>query len=160
MAGDYLAESLSISLKKKQFAARSGTGRFSGHDVLLLLPQTYMNNSGRSVTEAASYYRVSPDGIIAVHDEVELPFGEYRYKFGGGHKGNNGIRSMIQHLDTADFHRVRIGVGRPDNPHMTMADYLLSDFSKEELSHINTIFPGIEDMITDIINGSLNGVSA
>jgi PTH1 family peptidyl-tRNA hydrolase len=89
-------------------------------------------------------------GII--HDEIELPFGDFRVKFSGGHKGHNGLRSIIQHLNTADFYRIRIGIGRP-LPDIPVADYVLSNFSKEEVNCLSTIYPEIEKKIISILHG-------
>ena len=83
--------------------------------VAILLPQTYMNDSGRSVGPARGELKVEPDHIIVLHDEIDLPFGEVRSRLGGGLAGHNGLKSIKAALGTADFHRVRIGVGRPDS---------------------------------------------
>jgi PTH1 family peptidyl-tRNA hydrolase len=104
------------------------------------------------VQAAMQYYREEPANLIVMHDEVELPFGELKIKFGGGHKGNNGVRSIIQHVGSADFHRVRIGVGRPDHPEKTVADHVLGDFSAEEMRLINEMSPRIMEALREIIS--------
>lgn len=152
--GEYLAKRYSISVAKKMFSSISGKGRIEEEDALILFPQTFMNTSGVAVQSAIDYYRERPENLIVVHDEIELPFGEVRIKFGGGHKGHNGIRSIIQHIDTPDFYRIRIGVGRPVNSKMKVADYLLSDFSIEELKQIEEISPVIIEKIVQIITSS------
>ena len=101
---------------KKKFAGlyvdgRSGPG---GPRVGLLLPQTYMNDAGRSAGPARGALGVDLDRIVAVHDEIDLPFGEVRSRLGGGLAGHNGLKSLKKELGGADFHRVRVGVGRPD----------------------------------------------
>ena len=110
-----------------------------------------MNNSGLAVSEAMNYYNADPEDIIAVHDEIELPFGDVKVKSGGGHKGHNGLRSIIKHIGTAEFRRVRIGVGRPDNTNIAVADYLLSDFTPDELSNLIVIAPQISNQIKSLI---------
>ena len=107
-----------------------GEGTMLGRRVGLLLPMTFMNRSGQGVAEAARFYRIPVDGVLAVHDEVELPFGEVRLKEGGGLGGHNGLRSMEQHLGSRDFWRVRVGVGRPTSSRVTLADFVLNDFSE------------------------------
>ena len=107
-----------------------GEGRIEDRRVALLLPMTYMNRSGQAVAEAARFYRISVEHILAVHDEVELPFADVRLKEGGGLGGHNGLRSMEQHLGTRDFWRLRVGVGRPSSSRVTLADFVLSDFSE------------------------------
>ena len=97
-----------------------------GEKYIGAFPQTYMNLSGEAVVKLASYYSVSINDIVVLHDEVELPAFEVRYKYSGGHKGHNGIRDIITRLGNADFHRIRLGVARPGNPEIPVADYLLS----------------------------------
>jgi PTH1 family peptidyl-tRNA hydrolase len=93
-------------------ACRSGAAG-GDEQVVLLQPQTFMNESGRSVQPAAAFFKVEPGNVLVVHDELDLPFGDVRLKMGGGHAGHNGLRSIIQHLGTSDFPRLRFGVGRP-----------------------------------------------
>ncbi|HPA73854.1 MAG TPA: aminoacyl-tRNA hydrolase [Spirochaetota bacterium] len=153
IAGRYLADAHGIALGEKKFSSVCGSGTLCGEKILLMLPQTFMNNSGTAVKAAMDYYAAEADSLIVVHDDIELPFGEVRAKFGGGHKGQNGIRSIIQHAGTADFHRIRIGVGRPPHPEMAVADYLLSNFSAEEMERLEEILAGIEPMVNSVIAG-------
>jgi PTH1 family peptidyl-tRNA hydrolase len=98
--------------------------------VRLLMPETYMNRSGESVLAAASFYRIPPDRILVVHDELELPLGTVSFKFSGGLGGHNGLRSMRACFGTADFWRLRIGIGRPN--HSDISGWVLSDFGAAE----------------------------
>lgn len=108
--------------------------------IWLLMPETYMNNSGESVAELARFYRIAPEEIMAVHDELEMPLGNIGLKFSGGLGGHNGLRSMEKHLGTRDYARFRIGIGRPD--HSDVAGYVLSDFRPEERLVLQTsVFP-------------------
>ncbi len=152
MAAEYLAREFSIKPVEKKFSSFCGSGIIAGEKSLLLLPQTYMNNSGTAVKPAMDFYSVDAGSLIVVHDDIELSFGEVRHKFGGGHKGQNGIRSIIQHTGTADFHRIRIGVGRPPHPDMAVADYLLSNFTGEEIEQIRDVLSGIPPMVESIIS--------
>ena len=102
----------------------------AGKRVVLLLPTTFMNLSGRAAAEAARFYKVPVDRILVIHDEVELPFGEARLKEGQGLGGHNGLRSMQQSFGTRDFWRLRVGVGRPANPNKPLLDYVLGSFSE------------------------------
>jgi PTH1 family peptidyl-tRNA hydrolase len=101
---------------KKKFAGEFSDGRTGsgGPRVGVLLPQTFMNESGRSVSPARGALKVDLDHIVVAHDEIDIPFGEIRVKQGGGHGGHNGLRSLARELGAPDFHRVRVGVGRPD----------------------------------------------
>jgi len=107
---------------KGQYAARNG--------IHFIMPETYMNLSGTSVQEAAAFYKLSPDNILVVHDELELPLGVASFKFSGGLGGHNGLRSMKDRFATADFWRFRIGIGRPN--HSDIAGWVLSDFTQDE----------------------------
>jgi peptidyl-tRNA hydrolase, PTH1 family len=149
--GVLFADTYNIQLKKKENLYICGKGEIGNEGVLLVFPNTFMNNSGLAINSALKFYNAEVENLIAVHDEIELPFGEIRSKTGGGHKGHNGIRSIIQHTGSADFTRVRIGVGRPDHPEIKVADYLLSDFTKEELEKINELSPGIIQTIAVLI---------
>jgi peptidyl-tRNA hydrolase, PTH1 family len=152
MLGSYLAGRYGITTGSSSFSSVSGRGVVEGRDVFLIMPQTYMNNSGGPVRAALDYYKVAPARLIVVHDEIELPFGEYRLKFGGGHKGHNGIRSIMQEIGSADFHRVRFGVGRPDNPEIAVADHVLSNFTDEEMAGIGALFPKVTEAVISIMN--------
>lgn len=107
--------------------------RIEGHKLALLKPETYMNESGRAVADAARFYKVDPDAILVVHDEGDFDLGRLELKFGGGLAGHNGLRSIAQHLKTPDFMRLRIGVGRPERgDKRPLADYVLSNFEPHD----------------------------
>jgi PTH1 family peptidyl-tRNA hydrolase len=97
---------------------------------VVLRPQTYMNRSGGSVVPAAQFHRVPPPQIVVVHDEIDFPPGRLAIKKGGGHGGHNGLRDIVTQLGSADFLRIRLGVGRP--VHGEVADYVLSEFSADQ----------------------------
>ena len=101
-----------------------------GRTVKLLKPETFMNNSGEAVRKASDFFRIGPDNILVVHDELELPFGTVQFRKGGGLGGHNGLRSIKQHLGTGDFYRFRLGISRP--PHGDVSRWVLSPFSGEE----------------------------
>jgi peptidyl-tRNA hydrolase, PTH1 family len=107
--------------------------RVDGHRVALLKPETYMNESGRSVGAAARFYKVEPDAILVVHDEGDFDLGRLQARKGGGLAGHNGLRSIAQHLKTQDFLRLRIGVGRPERGDpRPLADYVLARFEPHD----------------------------
>ena len=114
-------------------------GRFlKSGDVVLLKPMTYMNESGLPVREASAFFGIKPEDIIVVHDDIELDFGDVRYRLGGGMGGHNGLRSVRQHLGTDRFGRLRVGVGRPPAV-MQVADYVLGRFSVLEEKLLESI---------------------
>ena len=114
---DALARRWDLPKAKKKYAGELSEGRTGpgGPRVALLKPQTYMNEAGRSVGPARGSFHLDLDRVLVLHDEIDLPFGEIRVRLGGGLAGHNGLKSLKRELGGADFHRVRIGVGRPDS---------------------------------------------
>ncbi len=132
MVADELAPRHGASWKSK-FSGRPALVRIDDHKVALLKPETYMNESGRSVKAAAQFYKLEPDAILVVHDESDLGTGRLQARHGGGLAGHNGLRSVAQHLGTPDFLRVRVGGGRPGRgDRRDLADYVRSDFEPHE----------------------------
>lgn len=151
MAGEYFAAINNIRISKKAFLSETGTGKIDGVDILLMFPQTYMNESGKAVKKALDFYSETAVNLIVFHDELELKFGEVKTKFSGGHKGHNGIRSIIAETGTPDFHRIRFGIGRPENENMSVSDHVLSRFSPEEISRIENMMPEVMKIIHGIL---------
>ena len=108
--------------------------------IYFLKPMTYMNLSGDSIIEATSFYKILPEEILVIHDELELALGFVSLKWSGGLGGHNGLRSTKAVLNTADFWRIRFGIGRPDNPNIGIADYVLSRFTEEEQEIMMNVF--------------------
>jgi len=131
MAVDELARAAGIDLSQEKCHALLGKGALGTEKVVLAEPQTFMNDSGRSVAALLKDSYASAADLIVLHDELDLAAGVVRVKTGGGHGGHNGLRSIIEYLGTADFVRVRIGIGRPVSC-MDTADYVLSPFFAEE----------------------------
>jgi peptidyl-tRNA hydrolase, PTH1 family len=118
---------------RSKFSGHVAEIRLEGHKLALLKPETYMNESGRSVAAAAQFFKVAPDAVLVVHDEGDFDLGRLELKFGGGLAGHNGLRSIAQHLKTQDFLRLRIGVGRPERgDRRPLADYVLADFEPHD----------------------------
>lgn len=110
-----------------------------------VMPETYMNLSGDSVHEAAAFFKIPAERVLVVHDELELPLGTAAFKFSGGLGGHNGLRSMKARFGTADFWRLRIGIGRP--AHADVASYVLSDFSRDEAILLDLALPLLADAL-------------
>ncbi|GAA2303459.1 aminoacyl-tRNA hydrolase [Glycomyces scopariae] len=127
--------------------ARLGVG---GPRVILVKPMTFMNLSGDSVAPLAQYYGIAPESVIAVHDELDIPFGEIRIKRGGGEGGHNGLRSLSKSLGTKDYARVRFGVGRPPG-RQDAADFVLKDFAKAERPEVDLGIELAADAVEAII---------
>jgi len=113
MVVDAIARAHNIDLSKNKFNAVYGTGEIDQTPCVLLKPQTFMNLSGRSLVPALAFYQVPIKKVIVIHDELDIPYGQIRLKTGGGHAGHNGLRSIIELTGSADFMRVRMGIGRP-----------------------------------------------
>ena len=122
--------------------------------LVLVKPMSYMNLSGGPVASLANFYKVPPQRIIAVHDELDLPFGVLRTKLGGGEGGHNGLRSISQALSTRDYLRVRFGIGRPPG-RQDPADYVLSDFTAAERKDLDYLVDRAADMVESIIRVGL-----
>jgi PTH1 family peptidyl-tRNA hydrolase len=132
MVVDELARRHGASWRSK-FGGQVADIRVDDHRVGLLKPETYMNESGRSVKAAAQFFKVEPDAILVVHDEGDFDLGRLQARLGGGLGGHNGLRSIAQHLGTQDFMRLRIGVGRPERGDpRPLADYVLSNFDPHD----------------------------
>lgn len=142
--------SVSILSWSKKFKGESATLNALGRKIQLLKPHTFMNLSGESIAEAASFYKIKPERILVVHDELELPAGTFGLKWSGGLGGHNGLRSAKACLGTADFWRLRFGIGRP--PHDDVALWVLSDFSKDELPAMNAAFQGAAGLFDALLN--------
>ncbi len=137
MALDELARRAAADAWKKKFSGEWTRGTLGGRACVFLRPETYMNESGRSVQPAAAFFHVEPRDIVVLHDELDLPFGEVRLKLSGGHAGHNGLRSLLQHLGTPDFARVRVGIGRPPAGFRgEVADFVLSAFDGVERASV------------------------
>ncbi len=135
-----LASRWRVELKHKSFHALWGRGDIEGRSVLLAMPQTYMNLSGQAARELADYFKVEVNNTIVMHDDLDLPVGSVRLKSGGGDAGHKGLKSIIVHLGSADFQRVRIGIGKPTDKRC-VEDYVLEKFYPEEIAVINDIIP-------------------
>lgn len=122
---DALADQLDIPVQRLKFRALTNTATLAGEKVLLMKPTTFMNLSGEAVAPAADFYKVSPDHIIVLSDEVALEPGKLRIRKSGSAGGHNGLKNIIAHLHTEDFPRIRIGVGQKPHPDYDMADWVL-----------------------------------
>jgi peptidyl-tRNA hydrolase, PTH1 family len=151
---DQLAEQHAISIGQTLFDADIGKGKIAGNAVLLAQPQTFMNLSGGAIRKLIDYFRISIEDMIVVHDDLDLPFQTIRLKAGGGHGGHKGLISIIDHLGSADFIRVRIGIGRP--PHKSMVEsYVLSPYSDEEMTFLPQLTRTAAEAVTDIISSGI-----
>lgn len=136
MTIDELADYFDIKLDRTKFNGLYGLGMVRGEKVLLLKPLTYMNLSGESIRPLMEYYDIDVEDLLVIYDDLDLPCGKIRLRTKGSAGGHNGIKSIIQHLKTQEFNRVRIGIDRPKNG-MKVVDYVLGRFTSEEMIEMN-----------------------
>jgi len=148
MVVDAIAREHNIDLSKNKFNALYGAGDIGQTPCVLLKPQTFMNLSGRSLVPALAFYQIPIKRVIVIHDELDIPYGQIRLKTGGGHAGHNGLRSIIELTGSADFMRVRMGIGRPKfgdvssfvlSPFQSEEQMTLSDFCQQATQDIQTV---------------------
>ncbi|MCX7771982.1 MAG: aminoacyl-tRNA hydrolase [Clostridia bacterium] len=135
---DYLAAQYRIGPFKFKHKSEIGEGVIQGQKVMLVKPQTYMNNSGEALREILDYYKVPSQNLIVVYDDIDLDVGRLRIRGKGSAGTHNGMRSIVSHLGTDDFPRIRIGIGKPPEK-MDLAAYVLSRFSEEERKPLNEV---------------------
>jgi len=126
----------------------------AGHECWLLKPATFMNRSGLAGSALARFYKIAPEEILVVHDEIDLPPGEIKLKFGGGHGGHNGLRDLIPALGSKDFLRLRVGVGHPGHKD-AVVDYVLARASRSDQEAIDAALDRAEDRLADLLEGEL-----
>jgi PTH1 family peptidyl-tRNA hydrolase len=136
MVIDELARQLNITLDKAKFNGIFGMGVISGEKVILCKPLTYMNLSGECVRPLIDYYNIDIEDLIVIYDDLDLPTGKIRIRMKGSAGGHNGIKSLIQHLGTQEFKRIRVGIDRPKNG-IKVTDYVLGRFTEDEKPFIN-----------------------
>ena len=137
MAAEKCEKATGASIRRARFKALTDQIRVGGSSVLLLKPQTYMNLSGDAVGQAARFYKVPPERVIVISDDVSLPVGKLRVRTKGSAGGHNGLKSIISALGTEQFPRVKVGVGAPPHPDYDMADWVLSVFRNQDAADID-----------------------
>lgn len=152
MAVDRIADDYGIAPYRSKFNGLIAEGRIGSQKVAVLKPQTYMNESGRSVAAAAKFYKIPPEKIYVYFDELDLEPGKSRVKPGGGNAGHNGLKSIQAHLGTADFWRVRIGIGHPGDK-ARVTGHVLGDFSKAEMEWVERLTHALSKHVELLLNG-------
>ncbi len=150
MVLEKLAAALEIDLKQKSFNALWGKGKIAGKNVLLAMPQTYMNLSGNAVRELLAFFKADINNLIVVHDDLDLPFGTIRLKTGGGNAGHKGLESIVENLGSSDFMRVRIGIGKPADK-ARIESYVLERFEPKEEAVLKPIIQSAADAATEVM---------
>lgn len=160
---DELAERIGSDVTEKKHKALCGKGMLNGQKVVLAKPQTFMNLSGESVRAMVDFYKVTPQEIIVIYDDVSLEPGQLRIRVKGSSGGHNGIKNIIAHLGTQEFPRIRVGIGEKPK-HMDLADYVLSRFSKGEQELMSDAFKeaadAVEMMVAEGADPAMNHFNA
>ena len=151
MVLDALADKLGADISERKHKALCGKAVIGGQKVILLKPQTYMNSSGESIRAAADYYKVAPEDILVIYDDISLAPGQLRIRAKGSAGGHNGIKSIIAHLGTQEFPRVKVGNGEKP-PRMDLADYVLGHFSEGEKRIMADAVKEAADAVCEIVN--------
>jgi PTH1 family peptidyl-tRNA hydrolase len=152
-----LSEAGGSWVKDLKFHGLAATVLLNRDKVILLKPETFMNRSGQAVGAVVRYYKIQPEEILVVHDELDFAAGVMKLKKGGGHAGHNGLRDIIAHLDSNEFYRLRIGIGRP-TAGKSVADYVLSNPGKAEMEAISTVFDSAQRVLPRLVAGEIAAV--
>jgi PTH1 family peptidyl-tRNA hydrolase len=153
MVVDELADKLRVKGWRKGFSGLYSEASYGEEKLLFLKPQTYMNRSGESVSQALGFYRLPPERLIVIHDDIDLRFGQIKLKRGGGSAGHRGVDSVSSRLGTRDFIRLRIGVGRPE--HGDVVSYVLSGFTMDERGALPSLLALSADAVLDVVSRGL-----
>ena len=156
MVADELAERQRAPIQKLKFKALTNLFTISGEKVLVMKPVTYMNLSGEAVRPAADFYKLPPDHVLVVSDDTALPVGRLRIRRGGSAGGHNGLKSVIQHLGTDQFPRIRVGVGEKPHPDYDMADWVLGHFQGEDKKAMDAAVKRAADAVECLIGEGID----
>ncbi len=156
MVADEVAERLRVPIQKLKYKALTNTVTLGGQKVLVMKPVTYMNLSGEAVRQAADFYKVAPDHVLVVSDDTALAVGKLGIRKGGSAGGHNGLKSIIQHLGTDQFPRLRLGVGEKPHPDYDLADWVLGKFQGEDKKQVDGAVKKAADAIECILSQGLD----
>lgn len=154
LCADLFAESMNTEIKRLKYHALTAEVNIDGHRCLLMKPQTFMNNSGEAVGEAAKFYKIPAEKVIVMFDDISLPIGKLRVRRKGSAGGHNGIKSIISHLGSENFPRVKIGVGAKPHPDYDLADWVLASFKKEDFPALKEAMVNAGEAVKLIVNGN------
>jgi len=154
MTVDLLATELYKNISNSKFKAKYTKASYNGEELIILQPQTYMNLSGESVLAAANFFKIKTEDILVIHDELDIEFGKFKFKNGGGFAGHKGLKSMGALLGKNSFHRIRVGIGRPTGRE-SVSDYVLHNFSSEESVELEDI---VKEVVKSIFYYLDNGI--
>lgn len=156
MAADLFMSENGGSFNKHKFEAEYGECKIANNRVLVVKPQTYMNNSGRAVTAISAFFKIPTDRMIVISDDVSLDVGKIRLRRKGSHGGHNGLRDIFEFLGTDDIMRIKIGVGKKPHPDYNLADWVLGKFPKEETESLEKMLKNTVSAIKEIMSRGID----
>lgn len=154
---DYIADKKGIKIDRAKFSALVATVEIGGIGVLLMKPQTFMNLSGEAIGEATRFYKLAPENVIVISDDISLDVGRLRVRRKGSDGGHNGLKSISAHLSSNNYPRIKVGVGQKPHADYELADWVLSSFSKEDKEKLAEAYPKILVGIEKIVSGDVDG---
>jgi len=160
VAIDYIADRAGVRIDRAKFHARVAEATVGGKRVLLMKPETYMNNSGVAVAEASAFYKIAPERVLVLSDDISLEPGTIRLRRKGSAGGHNGLKSIIAHIGSEEFPRVKIGVGKKPHPDYDLADWVLGNMGKEDNDKFLARLSDIASSVDMIIGGDIDGAMA
>ena len=152
---DYIAQKENIRIDRSKFHSLCGEGQIAGQRVLLMMPQTFMNASGIAVKEAMDFYKIDLAHVIVISDDTTQKPGKIRIRKKGSAGGHNGLKNIIYHLVSEDFQRIRLGVGEKPHPDYDLADWVLSEFNKQEQEALFASFPCAHEGLCKLLAGDI-----
>lgn len=156
LAIDSIADTLGVKIDRLKFKALTTECTIGGVRVLLMKPQTFMNSSGEAIGEAASFYKIPPENIIVLHDEISFEPGKIRIRRKGSAGGHNGLKSIIAHLSSEDFPRIKIGVGQKPSPDYDLVNWVLGKFSVDDTAKLQGQFENIARAVELMLSGKID----
>ncbi len=160
LAVDFIADKAGVKIDRAKFHALVGEAQIGGVRTLLMKPETFMNNSGAAIAEAAAFYKIPPEKILVLHDEISFEPGLFRIRRKGSAGGHNGLKSIISHIGSEEFPRIKIGVGKKPSPEYDLADWVLGKLPEGDLELIKARFADVEKSAELIVSGKTEDAMA
>lgn len=160
LALDYISQKQNVKIDRVKFSSLCTECEIGDKRVLLMQPQTFMNESGRAVKQAVDFYKIDPQNVIVIFDDISLDVGKMRIRKKGSDGGHNGIKSIVSNIGSCDFPRIKVGIGAKPNPEYDLADWVLSKFSKDEqkilFEKFDCVFDAVKLMLASEIDKAMN----
>ncbi len=156
LALDYITQKLGVKVDRVKYKSLCGEGTVFGKRVLFMKPQTFMNLSGEAVREAAAFYKIPPENILVICDDVNFDVGVFRIKRSGSDGGQNGMKNIIYQLSSDKFPRIKIGVGKKPSPDYDLADFVLGKYSENDKKVLFSTFDSVYNAVEHILNGQID----